>query len=135
MHFFSKKQEKHYDLKPKVMILTEPLCELPIRRKLFSDIIDTYSKDYTVIVKPHPRDLLDYGKEFSDVIVIKGRFPMEVINDIDDLQVEKLVSVITQVDGIKFAKEIEYLGMDFLDKYEDPSVHRKMEELTGKKLK
>lgn len=121
--------------KPKVMILTEPLCELPVRRKLFSDIIDNYSKDYTVIVKPHPRDLLDYGKEFSDVIVIKGRFPMEVINDIDDLQVEKLVSVITQVDGIKFAKEIEYLGMDFLDKYEDPSVHRKMEELTGKKLK
>ncbi len=120
--------------KPKVMILTEPLCELDVRKKLFEDIINRYARDYSVIIKPHPRDILDYEKEFPEVIVLKGRFPMEVINDVDDLQVDKLVSVITQIDGIRFAKEIEYLGMEFLDKYENPEVHRKMENLTGKKL-
>ncbi len=120
--------------KPKVMILTEPLCELDIRKKLFGDLIEQYGKDNTVIVKPHPRDELDYEKEFPKTVVLRGRFPMEVINDVDDLKVEKLVSVITQVNGIKFAKEIEYLGMDFLDKYEDSSVHRKMERLTGEKV-
>ena len=119
------------DEKQKVMILTEPLCELEVRKQLFGDLIEEYGKDYTVIVKPHPRDVLDYKKEFPDVIVMEGRFPMEVINDIEGLQVEKLVSVITQIDGVKFAKKIEYLGLDFLDKYEEPEVHRKMERLTG----
>lgn len=119
----------------KVMILTEPLCEPEVRKRLFGDIIAKYADDYSVIIKPHPRDLLNYEEAFPDAFVLKGKFPMEVIDDIDDLKVEKLVSVITQVDKVKFADEIEYLGMDFLDGYEDPSVHRKMEGLTGKRLK
>jgi len=110
------------------------LCELGVRKQLFGDLIEEYGKDYTVIVKPHPRDVLDYKKEFPETIVMQGRFPMEVIGDIEGLWVEKLVSVITQVDGVKFAKEIEYLGLDFLDKYEDPAVHRGMERLTGKRV-
>ena len=60
---------------------------------------------------------------------MKGRFPMEVMNDIEDLQVDKLVSVITQVENVGFAKEIVYLGLDFMDKYEAPEVHRKTELL------
>lgn len=107
-----------------VMILTEPLCELDVRKKLFKDIIDEYVNDNTVIIKPHPRDLLDYEKEFPDTIVIKGKFPMEVMNEIPGLRINKLVSVITQVDSIKFAEKIVYLGFDFLDKYEAPEIHR-----------
>lgn len=107
-----------------VLILTEPLCELDVRKRLFGDIIDEYRNTHTVIIKPHPRDVLDYEKEFSDVIVIKGKFPMEVMNDIPNLRVDKLISVITQVDSIKFADEIVYLGFDFLDKYEAPEIHR-----------
>ena len=114
---------------PNVMILTEPLCELDVRRKLFADIIDEYKKDNRVIIKPHPRDLLDYEKEFPDAIVIKDRFPMEVLNDINGFTVDKLVSVITQVDNVYFAREMVYLGLDFLDRYEDPSIHRKTELL------
>ena len=120
--------------KPKVMILTEPLCALDVRKQLFGDLIKKYEEDYNVIVKPHPRDELDYAKEFPDTVVLRGRFPMEVINDIEELKVAKLVSIITQVEGVKFAKEIEYLGMELLDIYEDPAVHRKMENLTGKRL-
>jgi len=116
---------KQYE-KPCVMLLTEPLCELPVRKKLFGDIIEKYQDDYTVIIKPHPRDLLDYEKEFPNSVVIKDRFPMEVMNDIKGLRVSKLISVITQVNGITFADKIEYLGLDFLDKYEDPSIHRKI---------
>lgn len=106
------------------LILTEPLCELDVRKKLFGDIIDMYKDTHTVIIKPHPRDVLDYEKEFPDTIVIKGKFPMEVMNDIPNLHINKLISVITQVDSIKFADEIEYLGFDFLDKYEAPEIHR-----------
>lgn len=112
-----------YD-KPCIMILTEPLCALDVRRRMFSDLINKYKEDYTVIIKPHPRDILKYEEEFPDTVVVKTKFPMEVMNDIKGLRVKKLISVITQINGIRFADEIEFLGLDFLDKYEDPKIHR-----------
>lgn len=112
-----------------VMILTEPLCALDVRERLFRDIVEEYEQDHTVIIKPHPRDVLDYEARFPDVIVIRGRFPMEVLGDMEELQIDKLVSVTTQVDHIRFAKEIVYLGMDFMDRYEPPELHRKNELL------
>ena len=115
--------------KPNAMILTEPLCELDIREKMFRDIVQEYQEDYRVIIKPHPRDILDYEKEFPGVVVVKEKFPMEVLGDIEGFEVDKLISVITQVDNVYFAKDIVYLGLDFLDKYEDPAIHRKTELL------
>jgi hypothetical protein len=114
---------------PQVMILTEPLCEMDVRKKLFGDIIDMYRDGHRVIIKPHPRDVLDYEKEFPQTVVIREKFPMEVLGDVEGFAVDKVVSVITQMDNVYFAKEIEYLGLDFLDKYEDPAIHRKTENL------
>ena len=111
------------------MILTEPLCELNVRQKLFGDIVDEYKNDNRVIIKPHPRDILDYEKAFPGVIVIRDKFPMEVLSDIEGFKVDKVVSVITQMENAFYAKEIVYLGLDFLDKYEDPAIHRKTENL------
>ena len=110
--------------KPCVMILTEPLCDLDTRERLFRDLVNEYKDDYTVIIKTHPRDVLDYEDKFQDCVIVRERFPMETMNHIPNLRVSKLVSVITQVNAIKFADEIVYLGLDFMDKYEDPSVHR-----------
>mgnify|MGYP002622556434 CR=1 FL=1 len=114
---------------PLAMILTEPLCSLDVRRQMFADVIDSYKSTHQVIIKPHPRDMLDYALEFPDVYVIRGRFPMEVLNDVPDMRIARLVSVITQVDDIDFADEIVYLGLDFLDKYEAPEVHRRLDTL------
>lgn len=114
---------------PFAMILTEPLCALDVRRQLFGDVIDMYKDDYRIIIKPHPRDVLDYEAEFPDCVVIRGRFPMEVINDMRVLKVDKLVSVITQIDNVRFAREKDYLGLDFLDKYEAPEIHRRLDSL------
>ena len=113
------------ETKPYAMILTEPLCALDVRKKIFKDIVKEYEKENAVIIKPHPRDELDYVREFPEAIVIRQSFPMEIMNDIPDLSIGKVISVITQIDNISFAKEKIYLGLDFLDKYEDPSVHRK----------
>lgn len=124
-------EEKAKD-RPCVMILTEPLCQLEVREKMFGELINEYGRDYTVIIKPHPRDELDYESRFPQTVVISGRFPVEVLNDIEGLKVEKLISVITQIDSMRFAKDVEYLGMDFLDKYEDPDVHRKLENLINR---
>ncbi|MCR5502931.1 MAG: hypothetical protein K6F53_07970 [Lachnospiraceae bacterium] len=53
----------------------------------------------------------------------------KTLNDIDGFRVDKLISVITQIEEVGFADEIVYLGFDFLDRYEDPAIHRKTELL------
>ena len=118
------KQDKGKD---SIMVLTEPLCDLETRKRLFHDIVNEFGKGCTVYIKPHPRDVLDYRKEFPDSIVIEGKFPMEIMNDIPNLRVKRLISVFTVVDSIHFADEIIYLGEDFMDKYEDPMLHRQNE--------
>lgn len=113
--------------KDSIMLLTEPLCDLATRKRLFQDIITEYGQNATVYIKPHPRDVLDYQKEFPNSIVILDKFPMEIMNDIPGLRVKKLISVFTVVDSIHFADEIIYLGEDFMDRYEAPELHRQNE--------
>ena len=95
----------------KVLVLTEPLCELPVREQIFRDIVAKYGKDAQVILKPHPRDVLDYHKLFPDDIVLDGKFPMEILNFIEGLEFDQVVSVYTVPDSIHFAKEKVFLGM------------------------
>jgi len=114
---------------PKNLVLTEPLCALDVREQIFKDVIEEYCKDAVAIIKPHPRDELDYKKLFSDNIVIEGKFPMEVLNFIPEMNFDKVISVFTVPGSIKFSGEVIFLGMDFMDRYEDPSIHRANESL------
>ena len=112
--------------KKNIMILTEPLCkDMKQREKLFRDLIEEYSKEGTVYLKPHPRDELDYPTVFPECRQFDKTIPMEIFNFLEDSQFDKIVSVYTQLDSIKFAKEKVFLGNDFMDKYEDPEIHRK----------
>ena len=117
----------------KILVLSEPLCSLEIRKQIFTDIIEEYGeidgKKGQILIKPHPRDVLDYTKEFSEHIVLNGMFPMEILNYIPGLTFKKVISVLTVPNGILFADEILFLGEDFLDKYEEPELHRQNEQL------
>lgn len=119
--------------KDKVLVLSEPLCDLTVRKRIFSDIIKEYGeidgKKAQILIKPHPRDILDYKKEFPDNIVLSGMFPMEILNFIPNLSFRRVISVLTVPNGIRFAKEVLFLGEDFLDKYEAPELHRQNEHL------
>ena len=112
-----------------MLVLTEPLCELPVREQIFRDIVAKYGKDAQVILKPHPRDVLDYHKLFPEDIVLDGKFPMEILNFIEGLEFDQVVSVYTVPDSIHFAKEKVFLGDDFMDLYEDPQKHRFNEQI------
>lgn len=114
------------------LILTEPLCTLPIRKQIFQDIVNRYGKDYALIFKPHPRDELDYRTEFPEFPVIDRVVPMEMLNFIENCHIDLVVGVFTELDGLKFVDEKVRLGADFMDAYEDPSIHR-FPELTAKK--
>ncbi len=110
-----------------VLILTEPLCSLDVREKIFRDLAEEYRKEGNIFIKPHPRDELDYGRLFKEYWIFDRTIPMELLGLFDKVHFRKVVSVYTQLGLIDFVDEKVMLGDDFMDKYEDPSVHRKAE--------
>ncbi|MCM1191824.1 MAG: glycosyltransferase family 52 protein [Butyrivibrio sp.] len=113
----------------KILILTEPLCSLEVREKIFRDLIARYEAEGTVFLKPHPRDELDYRRLFAEVPQFDAAVPMEILNLFPDLRFKKVVGVLTEVRAIQFADEAVRLGEDFMDAYEDPRVHRINEQI------
>ena len=111
------------------LILTEPLCSLDIRKKIFSDLSEEYGQKGKVILKLHPRDEMDYEKEFPHLTVIEKMVPMEILNFMADKPFDKVISVLTDLNGVEFAKEGIRLGPDFMDKYEAPEIHRQNEQI------
>lgn len=113
---------------PIVLILTEPLCQdRNMRRKLFTDMISQYGtvngQKAQIVIKPHPRDDLDYTKIFPQYLVLRGKFPMEILN-FTGAVFDRVVTVYTVLDDIRTAREKVFLGDDFMDLYEDPALHR-----------
>lgn len=117
----------------KVLVLTEPLCDLETRKRIFRDIIEEYGtmdgKPAQILMKPHPRDLLDYKENFPECLILDQKFPMEILNYVKGLVFDRVVSVFTVPDAILFAKEKVFLGEDFMDRYEKPEIHRQNEQI------
>lgn len=110
----------------KILILTEPLCDLQTRERIFRDLINQYSQEGQIYLKPHPRDELDYRKLFGDYIQFDATMPMEMLNFFPNFHVAKVISVFTEIKAIQFADETVMLGPDFMDQYEDPAKHDKI---------
>ena len=113
----------------KVLILTEPLCDLGTRERIFQDIIAMYGTDAVVVLKPHPRDELDYNAHFGAYFRIDRTVPMEMLNFIPGAHFDKVISVLTETAAIQFASEKIKLGPDFMDAYEAPHIHRQNEQI------
>ncbi len=126
-------REKARTDRKKLLVLSEPLCDLETRVRIFQDIIRDYStiggEKAVVIIKQHPRDLLDYRSAFPDTLLLDGSFPMEMLNLMDGVRFDRVVSVFTVTDSIQCAEEKIFLGEDFMDKYEDPAIHRQNEAI------
>ena len=113
----------------KILILTDPLCSLQVREQIFRDIIKMYEPEGTIFLKPHPRDVLDYRTLFSEYPQFDATVPMEMLNFFPGLRFKKVVAVLTEIKSIAFADELVRLGEDFMDKYEDPAIHRQNEQI------
>lgn len=115
--------------KEKILILTEPLCDLATREKIFRDLIDRYKGEGQIFLKPHPRDELDYRTLFAEYEQFDAEIPMEVLNLFSDFHVKKVISVLTEVKAIQFADETVMLGADFMDQYEDKAKHEHVKRI------
>ncbi len=113
----------------KILILTDPLCTLDVRERIFRDIIKKYEPEGTIFLKPHPRDNLDYRRLFGEYPQFDATVPMEILNFFPGLRFKKVVAVLTEVKAIQFADEVVRLGEDFMDLYEDPLIHRQNEQV------
>ena len=113
----------------KILILTDPLCTLDVRERIFRDIIKMYEPEGTIFIKPHPRDYLDYRTLFAQYPQFDATVPMEMLNFFPGLHFKKVVGVLTEMKAIQFADEVVRLGPDFMDAYEDPLIHRQNEQI------
>ncbi|MBQ7955110.1 MAG: lipooligosaccharide sialyltransferase [Lachnospiraceae bacterium] len=113
----------------KILILTDPLCTLDVRERIFRDIIAMYETEGTIFLKPHPRDVLNYREMFAKYPQFDATVPMEMLNFFPGLRFKKVVAVLTEIKAIQFADEVVRLGEDFMDKYEDPLIHRQNEQI------
>ena len=107
----------------KILLLTDPLCTLDVRERIFKDIVEEYEKQGQIFIKPHPRDELDYRKVFPGYPMFDGTVPMEMLNFFPDLHFDQVVTVFTDLKGIRFADKLVRLGDEFMDRYEDPEIH------------
>ncbi|MBR1855181.1 MAG: lipooligosaccharide sialyltransferase [Lachnospiraceae bacterium] len=119
----------------KILILTDPLCTLDVREKIFRDIVKRYESEGTIFIQPHPRDELDYRKLFSQYPQFDATVPMEILNYFPNLRFKKAVTVLTEIKAIQFADQVDRLGEDFMDLYEDPLIHRQNEQVGIKRIK
>jgi len=113
----------------KILILTDPLCTLDVRERIFRDIIERFEPEGTIFLKPHPRDELDYRKLFPQYPQFDATVPMEMLNFFPGLRFKKVVAVLTEVKAIQFADAVVRLGESFMDAYEDPKIHRQNEQI------
>ena len=111
----------------KILVLTDPLCTLEVRERIFRDIIAMYEPEGTVFLKPHPRDELNYRELFAGYPQFDATVPMEMLNFFPGLRFKKVVGVLTEIKALKFADETVRLGEEFMDRYETPAVHRQNE--------
>lgn len=124
-----KEIEKGRNGKKTILILTEPLCSIEVREQIFKDLVKKYSKEASVTLKPHPRDVLKYEQLFPELPIINKAIPMEILNLVEGLHFTKVISILTEVKAIEFAEESIKLGPDFMDQYESPEVHRQNEQI------
>lgn len=108
-----------------ILFLTQPHPKSEeARKQICHDIIRDYCQGCHVVIKPHPRDLIDYTALRPDCTVIKGKFPVEVLNFLEGVHFKKVISIATTaLDTIDFADEKINLGDTFWDKYENPENH------------
>lgn len=68
--------------------------------------------------------MIDYVTLCPDCIVLRGRFPIEVLNMFEGLRVKKAISILTTaMNSMDFVEEKINLGASFWDAYEDPEKH------------
>lgn len=118
-----------------ILFLTEAFPDnATVRKAVCDEVLRDYCKGAHVVIKPHPRDNLDYASLYPECTVIKGKFPIEVLNFIDGIHFKKMISIITSaLDAIEFSDEKVNIGPQIWDAYEPEEIHAFLKEAWKKR--
>lgn len=107
------------------LLLTQPLgfdaiTSYEIHKKFYKDIVSKYL-DGQLIIKPHPRDDVDYKELFDDVVVLEDKhLPVETIGFFEDIKIKRAVTwCSTSIKGLDFCDEKISLGINYIKPYLD----------------
>ena len=84
----------------KVLILTQVLSEILVTKNdreqytFYENIIKEYAGQYSVYLKPHPRDNIDYSvlEDKYNIVCLKKEIPMEVYAYLPDMQFDYVIT-------------------------------------------
>lgn len=104
-----------------IIILTQPLFQDNLvksesyQKNLYKTIIDKYSNSNSnIIIKPHPRDKVEYN--FENCTIMDKMIPIEALNFNKNIKVDKVITVFsTAIDAIEFANEKINLGFEYIN--------------------
>lgn len=92
---------------------------------MYEYIINTYM-DHKIIIKPHPRDDIDYKVLYNDYIVLDSGFPIEILNFMDSISIGKCVTAFsTSIDFIECCNQKITLGSEWVKKYKNGEINGK----------
>lgn len=105
----------------KLLLITQPLSEdkhldEPGKLKLYNTLLEPY-KDFTIFLKPHPRELTDYKKNLKyPFYEIPRGFPLEMFNLLNGLNFEVGITVYSSaIHNVTCIDKKVSLGKEYLD--------------------
>lgn len=105
------------------LIITQPFfADAIVKTKeeqleIYKDIIDKYGFNDKIIIKPHPRDDINYEKIIPKSNIIEEIFPIEILN-FTNVKFNKVITVSsTSVNLIYNCNEKIFLGWDWLEEW------------------
>lgn len=93
--------------------------------KMYKYMIERYMQE-NIIIKPHPRDEIDYTKMIKNCTVLNSDFPIEILNLMNEIYIKKCVTAFsTSIDFITHCDEKIVLGSDWVKKYKNGEINGK----------
>ncbi len=124
--------DKPLNLKGEVSILlTQPLYKDEFlsnekqQMEMYQYIIQNYMEG-TIVIKPHPRDEVDYTQMSKEYIILENGFPIEILNFMDNILIRKCITAFsTSIDFINFCESKITLGSEWVKKYKNGEINGK----------
>ncbi|MBI9055396.1 MAG: hypothetical protein JEY96_16355 [Bacteroidales bacterium] len=106
-----------------LVLITQPLSEDKIlsqedKIKVYNNILEKYSQDYSIYIKTHPREVTDYKSNINfDYTEIPRSFPLEFLDFMDNINFDIGITIFSSaLDNIKCVKKRVFLGKEYIKK-------------------
>lgn len=98
LKFIFFKDIPEFDYRNSVLLITQPLFEDGIvigddeQIVIYKRLAAKYSRGYSLVIKPHPRDTVDYSVVFPNAVILNKNMPLEIVGLIEKPHFARVVS-------------------------------------------